>query len=175
MTGKTKLIGIPVAIMLAAGIGTWWMTLNRDQCLEEAGRIALPHSTWVVITQYSACGGAVVGGYTEVIARDSATQKQELLLHIDNLENVRTAIASPSELAITLPNVSDITEMKKRFAGMDIVYRFTPRDDPEERANYQLWRHHPSDPKAVAWWCDRLNQTIRREDLQSMREFYKCD
>ena len=59
----------------------------------------------------------------------------------------------PNVLTITLPNLVDMTDPATQFGDVRVVYEFTPKDDPEARANFQKWHRHPGDPQARDWYC----------------------
>lgn len=156
-----RMTGLLAFVLLLGAAAFWFARWYHEQCLEEGQHLTLPNSDWLVVTRYSACGGAVVGGYTEVVAQNVATRQEQLLLRTGNLDGVAMAIDARGALVITLPNIVDVREMKKRLADIEVVYHFTPADDPEERASYQRWRRDPSAPEAVAWFCARVENAAR--------------
>jgi len=165
-----------VVCLLVAGAALFLtMRWQADQCLEKGQELSLAGSDWVVTTLYSACGGAVAGGYTHVVARNAATRDEVLLLDINDLESVRLSQRAQNEIVIALPNISDIITMKKRAGDVDVTYQFTPHDDPEDRENYQLWKRHPDDPKAIAWFCARLERQAAAPGMAAMLDDYGCN
>ena len=161
--GSRRQIAALLILLVLGGAGAWVYDWYTDQCFEEGQQLLLPGSDWAVVTLYSACGGAVVGGYTEVVARNTATREEQVLVRTGDLDHVRTSLGGNGEIVVTLENLVDIREKKNRFQDIEIVYNFTPRDDPQERASYLRWLHNPDDPESVRWFCARPGTRWRDE------------
>jgi hypothetical protein len=115
-----------------------------------AERDPLPDSSWILVTKIYRCA-AIGDGTTTIVAVDQNTKREEEILFVDEITDSSIEIGPPETINITLPNFVDLVRKKASFEGMTINYKFIPKDDPEERREYQFWLHNPNDPHAIEW------------------------
>jgi hypothetical protein len=138
---------VGVVLALCAHLG--WAA---PQCQTElAERVKIPDSDWVVLTEVFKCGRLITKpGLMKIIAEDAVThQRVELIKFGEETES--TVVITNHEIVITVPNLVDIISAVSVFQDYTVSFRFTPKDVPEERRNYQFWVHNPSDPRAKEW------------------------
>jgi hypothetical protein len=119
---------------------------------------AIPDSPWVirnrVMGQPSPVNGA---GWLDVFAENTSTGAKVLLMRLGDIQTpIEERFETPDHLIMTMPNRVDIIERHDAFANIAVLYRFTPKDDPRERAAYQFWFHHPHDAKAEDWFMKNM-------------------
>jgi len=123
---------------------------ERSYCtVSTEEHVLIPHSNWSVDQRFADCGG-LDRGFTEVVATERATKRSVVLVRLSST-NVHLRLIPPDEIAISLPNRSDIAEMNNAFGRYRVRFDFTPRDDPVDRANYRHWLHNFDSPEAIAW------------------------
>lgn len=117
---------------------------------EQAERVGIPGSAWIIVTQVYRCS-VMDPGRLEVFAQNTHSNKRQPILTLNTEENTHVEYRPEGYLAITLPNLVEITYQVDRFDHYRIEYRYVPKDDPGERSKYVYWLHHPNDPDADAW------------------------
>jgi putative component of membrane protein insertase Oxa1/YidC/SpoIIIJ protein YidD len=122
---------------------------------ELAERVAMPDSSWVVVTQVFRCSAIDPGGM-EIVAEDKETGQRVDLLVLNGEEDSQVEYVGPHRVQITLPNLVAIKSQKFSFGAYDITYRYLPADDPEARLNFQKWVENPKDPAANKWYEENI-------------------
>jgi hypothetical protein len=79
------------------------------------------------------------------------------------LADVSLSLGRPDELIVSMPNMIDIEGWENKVKDLSIRPVFLPIDDPEQRAMYQFWMHHPDDAKARAWYQETIAGQIHSE------------
>jgi hypothetical protein len=75
---------------------------------------------------------------------------------IDSPANTSLSVNGSNNLVITLPNLVSISDEKREFGGVRVVYNFQPYDDPDKRAKFQQFMRNRNDPDAKKWYCDNV-------------------
>lgn len=118
--------------------------------------VRIGQSPWIVGVWGEACGlGA--GDGMEVRALNTRTQETKTIVAFgDTFAQIRLSSDEPNLLTITIPNRVDMRDVAKEFDNVKVNYKFTPSDDPEDRANFQRWKYHREDPQARDWYCRNI-------------------
>ena len=61
------------------------------------------------------------------------------------------------------------------FGGIRVVVRYTPLDDPVDRAAYQAWVHDRLDPTNRRWYCNSVFPSISLRDQKRDNAAYSPD
>ncbi len=67
---------------------------------------------------------------------------------------------TPGLLRVKLPNRSVIDPGASQFGGIEVVFDYTPRDDPADRAAYRRWAENQQDIESRRWWCAAVYPTL---------------
>jgi hypothetical protein len=111
---------------------------------------------WVVDIWAQSCGLGGGGGM-EIRAVNQHTKETKTIVVFSYIDaKVTAASNAPNVLTITLPNRIDISDAVTELGEIKIIYNFVPRDDPEDRANFQNWWRHQDDPNSRAWYCQNI-------------------
>jgi hypothetical protein len=121
----------------------------------DSPHLRISRSDWVIDTWGQACGFGVSGGM-EIRAVNEETQQTDTITTLTDITTVELTSEEPNLLTIKLPNLVDISSSTTQVGDVRIAYKFTPVDDPEARANFVKWKHHPNDPQARDWYCRNI-------------------
>ncbi|HEX3499818.1 MAG TPA: hypothetical protein VHT04_10895 [Stellaceae bacterium] len=121
----------------------------------DSPQLRIMESSWVIDTWGQACGLGVSGGM-EIRAENQITHEIKIIVALNDIIVTTIASDKPNTLTVTLPNLVDIEEAATEFADVTVAYKYTPYDDPEARANFYHWKHHPEDPQARNWYCQNI-------------------
>jgi hypothetical protein len=139
--------------LLLAGCGSSECAFEK---FYNSPHIRISQTPWVVDIWGHACGFGVSGGM-EIRAVNESTQETKTIATFgDMVVDLTLSSDEPKLLTVKLPNLVDIADQATRLDSVRIVYKFTPNDDPEARANFQQWTHHPDDPPARDWYCHNI-------------------
>jgi hypothetical protein len=120
------------------------------------GQVSIPNSPWVVLTEVYAC--SAIDGSTKIVAENRETHERRDLVVFGGEFEADVTLRDDNEIVVTTTNLVDIESKVDNFGKYRILFEFMPKDDPEERKNYQFWAHHPDDPRAQEWyhkWMDK--------------------
>ena len=129
-------------------------------------RVQIPDSQWVVSTQIFSCGG-LDGGRLEIFAEDSASKERVDILALGSADDTHVEYLGGNRVQISLFNLAIIKSQRFSFGPYQVTYRYLPRDDPEERANYQRWLSNPNDPVAKKWHDETIMDKFYPADRRS--------
>jgi hypothetical protein len=121
----------------------------------DSPHLRISQSPWVVDIWGQACGFGVSGG-TEIRAVNENSQETRTIATFGDIVDVKLNSDRPNSLTIMLPNLVDMMHPATQLGDVKVVYTFLPKDDPEARANFQRWTHHPDDPQARDWYCRNI-------------------
>jgi len=94
----------------------------------------------------------------KIVAENRETHvRSDLVIFGAEFESA-VAVRNDDEIVITTPNLVDIVSKVDNFGKYKISFNFTPKDDPEERRNYQFWLHNPTDPGAQEWYRNWISK-----------------
>jgi len=128
-----------------------------------AETVPIPDSEWVVLTEVYGCS-ALDRGSMKIVAENQKTHERiDLVTFPGGAYESSVAVAGPEEIVVTLPNLVEFERKAERFGKYEVSISFAPKDDPEERRNYQLWLHHPSDPHAQQWHQRLMARSVELE------------
>lgn len=140
--------------LLALGLFGWPKPCAFEK-FSDSPHLRVSQSDWVIDTWGQACGFGVSGGM-EIRAVNEKTQEMDTVAQLPDILTVGMSSDEPNQLAITLPNLVVISSSKTQIGDVHIVYRFSPKDDPDARLNYQKWRRDPGNNQARAWYCQNI-------------------
>jgi hypothetical protein len=177
-----RVVRLPAAVFICLA-GLVVISLPSAACdfekFADVQEIQIGQSPWIVGVWGEACGFGVSGGM-EVRALNTRTQETKTIVAFgDIFAQIRLSSDEPNLLTITVPNRVDMQNATKEFDDVKVNYKFTPSDDPEDRANFQRWKHHPEDPQARNWACRNIlakMDPVNRESWNSiMGKSYPID
>jgi len=141
--------GIFVCLVLFVGLVCSVFLFPRWLCSMSEEKAALAGFNISMRTMINRCS-AMDGTIRIYTVNDSTGKKDEVLFLPEEVES-SVRFISRTIAEIILPNRVDIERQKFTSQGIRIVYRFVPRDDEKDRAEYKFYIEHPNDPHAVAW------------------------
>lgn len=148
---RYSLIAIGIQMLLVFGTNACPFEKFSD-----SPHIRIAQSPWMVDTWGQACGFGVSGGM-EIRAANETTQETRTIATFSDITFPLTITSEePNILTITLPNLVDMTDEVTELGDVKIIYKFTPKDDPEARTNFRQWKRHPDDPQARDWYCRNI-------------------
>jgi hypothetical protein len=121
----------------------------------DSPHLRISRSDRVIDTWGQACGFGVSGSM-EIRAVNERTQQTDTIMTLTEITTVELTSEEPNLLTMKLPNLVDISSSTTQVGDVRIAYKFTPVDDPEARANFVKWKHHPNDPQARDWYCRNI-------------------
>jgi hypothetical protein len=153
------LVLIPVAL-LAVPLGVFLHSIRPTSCefemFGDSPHLQIPETPWVIDEWGQACGFGVSGGM-EIRASNSTTQESQTILEFNDIVgDTKMTTDGPKTLVIIMPNRVDFDEVDTHLADVAITYKFTPKDDPDERANFRRWHRNPGDALARDWACRNI-------------------
>jgi hypothetical protein len=125
------------------------------EMFSDSPHLRILESPWTVDTWGQACGWAVSGGM-EIRAVNSDTHESRTIATFSDIIVVTMSSGEPNSLTVNLPNLVDMTDAAAQIGDVKVTYKFEPYDDPEARANFKEWSHHPDDPQAREWYCRNI-------------------
>ena len=122
----------------------------------DSPHLQIPETPWVIDEWGQACGMRATGGM-EIRAKNWITQESRTVLEFNEIVVAMSlTTVGPKTLVIVMPNRVDFDEVDTHIADVAIAYKFTPKDDPDERANFRRWHRNPGDPLARDWACKNI-------------------
>jgi hypothetical protein len=97
-----------------------------------------------------------VSGGMEIRAVNSETHESRPIATFSDINVITMSSDVPNSLTVNLPNLVDMTDAATQIGNVKVTHKFKPYDDPEARANFQKWKHHPDDPQAREWYCRNI-------------------
>lgn len=163
------LFGLGVIFLVVIGVFPFLPLSGCPFEMTDGSRVKVQGTPWIVDTYAQACGFGVTGGM-EIRAVNEGTKETVVILKLNDVGTSEVTSESPGTVTIALPNLVDIAEAVPQFAEVKVVYRFTPYDDPQERASYQRWMHNPKDPQTRDWYCKNILAKMDATNRNSWNE-----
>ena len=131
--------------------------LGGDCHVDVADRVS--NLEWLVELRLARC--SAIGGTSTVVAQNLSDHHEYTVAIINDVDSeIGVAISKENVITVTMPNMIDIVEQRNKLENLDVIYKFLPYDNPEERRMYQFWIHHPDDPAADSWFKLNVEKKI---------------
>jgi len=151
---KVFLIGFALVIIIGLSLAFYF----RPSCGRSENEIVpLPNTNWSIVSEDDSCIG-----YTDVVAKNKLTTKEQDLIRFSYFENVRLAVKN-DEILISVRNLAEVVSKTDKFEGHEILVNYTPHDDPAERKNFLFWLGHSNDPRAEEWHRKWIGEKTEQE------------
>jgi hypothetical protein len=153
--------GVPFLIGMFSALSALVLNIGTASACDfekfgDSPHVKISGTDWVADSWGQGCGFGISGGM-EIRAANEVTHESIVVLSLYEIaDRVKLSSDTDRTLTIALPNFSDIAESKNEFADVRVIYKFTPRDDPEARQKYQFWKHHPEKAEARDWYCKTI-------------------
>jgi hypothetical protein len=116
--------------------------------------------------------GIGVTGDSEIRAENSNTHERVVVAHFYGIANFMISGNQLNTLSVRLPNRVAIESSISQFNGVNVVYNFTPKDDPADRENFRQWTLHPERPEARDWACKNILTKLDALTRESFNKVY---
>jgi hypothetical protein len=114
-------------------------------------------SSWIAHADIEACGFLTSTlGKEEIWLKNTQTGEELLLAVGDPGGEIYFESSQSGELDITVPNRSGIVSEGRKVDGVNIVFHFSPRDDPDDRKGFLSWYKDPRSKEGNRWYCKSL-------------------
>jgi len=151
------IVTISVTPVVDLAIGALLSFFLQSCATEKLSEARVMSTSWLAIASSRECGiWPSDGGPEEIIVTNSEMGESMVLARGEHSWETHLESHKSGELVIVLPNKDDILPIGKPPAGVDVIYSYTPYDDPEYRNSYRLWYSDPKNPSNIAWFCSHL-------------------
>jgi hypothetical protein len=124
----------------------------------DESRVSLTGTQWDIVASVRACTS--FDAYEKIVAENITTRERRNLVEFPAVpQNVKVNIKNGA-IVVAVPNLVEITSHADEFEGHKVLLSYVPKDDPEARANFLVWLHHPQDPRAIKWHEDMMKAAV---------------
>lgn len=119
-----------------------------------SGALDVLGSPWKAHADIEVCGFLTsTFGKEEIWLKNKQTGEEVLVAEGD--PGGETDFKSPKngELDITVPNRSGIVSKDKKIDGLNVVFHFSPKDDPDDRRGFLSFYKDQHSKEGVEWYC----------------------
>jgi hypothetical protein len=114
-------------------------------------------SPWVAHADIEVCGFLTsTFGKEEIWLKNTQTGAELLLAEGDPGGDTYFNSSQNGKLVITIPNRSGIISEGRKVDGVNIVFHFSPSDDPDDRKGFLFWYKDQHSKEGVRWYCKSM-------------------
>jgi hypothetical protein len=145
--------------------GVLWLVLTAPLTHAHAQRgcelqqghdtVLVTGTPWIVAVRGYACGFGI-GVTVDLVAINTNTKTVKVLAKGDDLKTETMLLDNSGNVVINIPNTSDISVISSSFDGINVIYKYYPYDDPEEREGYFNWTQDRKNENNRIWYCAHI-------------------